>query len=164
LAIPLLGRHRAVSAFEWLPFVREEGRFAAEAEARSAGLVDYRFWEIAPDGSQREAKPRAFYVPIHYMEPPSAGAIGFDVASEPARLATVEKARDTGLITASHPFTLVEDVGRDAAPAVAVYAPIFAEREYATVPQRRAGLLGFTLVVFRVAPLMDAAASKVGAT
>jgi serine/threonine-protein kinase len=164
LAIPLLGRHRAVSAFEWMPYVREENRAAFEEEARAAGLTEYRFWETAPDGTQREAKRRPFYIPIHLMEPPSALALGYDLASDRLRLATPEKARDSGRITASHPFLLIQDVGRAvAAPAVVVYAPVYAEREPATVSERRAALLGFAAVVFRVAPLMDTAASQSGA-
>ncbi len=164
LALPLLGRHRAVSAFEWQPYVREENRPAVEAEARAAGLTDYGFWETAPDGSRREVRSRPFYLPIHYMEPPNALALGYDLGSEPLRLATPEKARDGGRITASPPFLLVQDIGRDvAAPAVVVYAPVYAEREPATVSERRAALLGFAVVVFRVAPLMEAAASQTGA-
>ena len=163
LAMPLLGRHRAVSAFEWMPFVREEHRAAVEAEARAAGLTDYRFWETAPDGTPQAAKSRPFYVPIHFMEPPSYLAMGYDLAGDPRRASTPEKTRDSGKITASHPFLLIQDVGRIAAPAVVVYAPVYAERELATVAERRASLLGFAAVVFRVAPLMEAAASQSGA-
>ena len=163
LAIPLLGRHRAVAAFEWMPYVREEHRRIVEAEARVSGLTDYLFWETAPDGSRREAGVRPFYVPIHFMEPPSSLAIGYDLGSDRIRLVTPEKARDSGRITASHPFLLIQDVGRAAAPAVVVYAPVYAEREPATVSERRAALLGFAAVVFRVAPLVEAAASQTGA-
>jgi CHASE1-domain containing sensor protein len=70
LAAPMLGRHRTVYAFEWLPFVREEHRAAIEAEARAGGLTNYRIWEVAPDGSQRGVPARSFYFPIHFMEPP----------------------------------------------------------------------------------------------
>ncbi len=165
LAIPLLTRHRAVSAFEWQPFVREEGRAAAEAEARAAGLVDYRFWETAPDGARRDASRRPFHIPIHFMEPPGAGALGFDLASDSKRLANAERARDSGTITASQPFLLIQDTGRrDVSPAVVVYAPVYAEREPATVAERRAALLGFAAVIFHVAPLMETAASQAGAS
>jgi serine/threonine-protein kinase len=160
LTAPMFKRYRAVYAFEWLPFVREEHRPALESEARSAGLSDYRFWETGLDGKPRAAGRRPFYVPIQFMEPPSLAALGFDIASEPLRWATAEKARDKGEIAASPPFPLIEDAGRpDASPAVAVYAPVYAEREPATAAERRAALLGFAHVIFRVAPLIDAAAS-----
>ena len=160
LAAPMLGRHRSVYAFEWLPFVREEHRADVEAEARAGGLTNYGIWETGPDGSRREAPKRPFYVPIHFMEPPGAGALGFDVASEPARRAIAEKARDTGQIVCSKPFQLVEDTGKDTSPVVALYAPVYVEGDQATVAERRAALTGFALVVFRVAPLMESVAAQ----
>ena len=161
LAAPMLKRHRTVQAFEWLPFVREEHRRDVEAEAREAGLTDYRLWEVAPDGASREAGSRPFYVPVHYMEPPGARALGYDVASDEKRRSIAEKARDRAEITASMPLLLVQDTGRsDASPAVALYAPIYAEGEPATVAERRAALTGFAVVIFRVAPLMESAASQ----
>jgi len=165
LAMPLLGRHRAVAAFEWMPWVREEHRRTFESEARAAGQTDYRFWETGPDGKPRNSASRPFHLPVHFMEPPSALALGFDIASDPTRLAIAERALDRGKIAASQPFILVQDTGRsDASPAVVVYAPVYAEREPATVSERRAALLGFTVVIFHVAPLMDTAASKIGGT
>ncbi len=164
LAAPMLKRHRAVYAFEWLPFVRDEHRASVEREARAAGLTNYRIWDTGPDGSPRKAEGRPYYVPIHFMEPPGAGALGFDVASEEARRATAEKARDTGTIVASPPFLLVEDAGkRESSPVVALYAPVYVEGDPATVAERRAALLGFALVIFRVAPLMDTAAGRADA-
>src|SRR5262245_47641325 len=109
LAMPLLGRHRAVAAFEWLPWVRQEHRETFEAEAREAGQTDYRFWETGPDGKPRDSAPRPFHLPVHFMEPPSALALGFDIASDPTRLATAERSRDRGKLAASQPFILVQD-------------------------------------------------------
>ncbi len=160
LAAPMLGRHHSVYAFEWLPFVREEHRADVEAEARAGGLTNYGIWETGPDGSRREAPKRPFYVPIHFMEPPGAGALGFDVASDPARRAIAEKARDTGQIVCSKPFQLVEDTGKDTTPVVALYAPVYVEGDQATVAERRAALTGFALVIFRVAPLMESVAAQ----
>ena len=167
LAAPMLMRHRAVQAFEWLPFVRQSERTSYESEARAAGLSDYSFWEVAPDGAQREAGSRPFYVPVHYMEPPGAGALGFDVASDAKRRSIAEKARDRAEITASNPLLLAQDTvlapdtrRSDTSPAVALYAPIYAEGEPATVAERRAALTGFAVVIFRVAPLMESAASQ----
>ncbi len=84
LTEPMLVRHRLVYAFEWLPLVRDSERAAYEEEARDAGLTGYRFWEIGLDGKPIEAGRRAFYVPIHFMEPPSVLALGFDVAADAA--------------------------------------------------------------------------------
>jgi serine/threonine-protein kinase len=161
LAEPMLRRHRLVYAFEWLPVVRESERSLYEEEARNAGLTNYHFWEIA-DGKRREAGHRDYYVPIHYMEPPSALALGFDVAADPLRWATAETARDTGRIAASPPFELLEDAGNlDASPVVAMYAPVYRGGDPATDAARRTELSGFTMAIFRATPMISGAAATV---
>lgn len=157
---PLLQRHRHVYAFEWLPVVREGERGALEAEAHAAGLAGYHFWESGPDGTPREAGRRPFYVPIHYMEPPNALALGLDIAAYPERWETAEKARDSGQMAASSPFALIEDAGRpDASAAVALYAPVYIERDPGSAAARRTSLHGFASAIFRVAPLVSGAAA-----
>jgi serine/threonine-protein kinase len=164
LAGPMLTRHQLVYAFEWLPLVRESERALYEEEARNAGLTDYRFWEFA-DGKPREAGRRDYYVPIHYMEPPSALALGFDVAADPLRWATAATARDSGRIAASRPFGLIEDAGKpDALPVVAMYAPVYQKGDPGSDSARRAALSGFTMAIFRVAPLVNTAAASMDAS
>ena len=160
LADPILQRHRIVYAFEWLPFVAESDRESYEAEARAAGLTSYRFWEPGPDGKPIPVGRRPHYVPIHFMEPPSALALGFDVSAEPSRWSHAAKARDSGLITASKPFRLVEDEAvADASLAIGMYAPVYREGDPASEAARRASLSGFAMAIFRVAPLIDSAAA-----
>ena len=146
--------------------VHESERRAYEAEARAAHLIDYEFWEKGPDGKRITAGRRSSYVPIHYMEPPSAFALGFDIASDEIRWATAGLARDRGEIVASPPFGLVEDEipARDTAPVVAAYAPVFRDGDPGSQDARIASLKGFTIAVFRVAPLVDKAASEVDAS
>ncbi|HLN59561.1 MAG TPA: CHASE domain-containing protein, partial [Thermoanaerobaculia bacterium] len=165
LTEPMLLRHRLVYAFEWLPLVRDSERAAFEEEARDAGLTGYRFWEIGPDGKPIDAGRRPYYVPVHFMEPPSALALGFDVAAEKVRWPTAEKARDSGVIAASPPFGLVEDAGKpDAQPVVAMYAPLYKEGDPASDTARRNALSGFAMAIFRVAPLVDTAAAAADAS
>src|SRR5262245_57987513 len=63
LTSPLLLNHRMVYAFEWLPLVRDSERASYEAEARAAGLTDYRFWDFGPGEKPRESPRRESYVP-----------------------------------------------------------------------------------------------------
>ena len=167
LAYPMLARNREVHSFEWLPLVHESERKAYEAEARAAHLTTYRFWEKGSDGKPVTAGRRGSYVPIHYMEPPSAYALGFDIASDAIRWATAGEARDKGDIVASPPFGLVEDEGRHVAtaPVVAAYAPVFRDGgDPGSQEARIAALKGFTIAIFRVSPLVDKAASEVDAS
>jgi serine/threonine-protein kinase len=154
-------RPRLVYAFEWLPFVRDSERFFQEAEGRAAGLPEYRFWETGPDGKPREAGLRRYHVPIQYMEPPNARALGFDVSSDAERWRVAEKARDTGETALHGPFRLVEDEGRpDASPAVALYYPVYEEGDPGSEPSRRAALSGYVLAIFRLTPVLDTASAS----
>ncbi|HEY1252546.1 MAG TPA: CHASE domain-containing protein [Thermoanaerobaculia bacterium] len=158
---PLLGKHKHVYAFEWLPVVREGERGTLEAEAKSAGLSTYRFWESGPDGTPRAAGRRGLYVPIHYMEPPNSLALGLDISASSDRWETAVKARDSGVAAASAPFRLIEDAGRqDASAAVAVYSPVYVERDPGSEAARRASLFGFVSAIFRVGPLVSRAVSS----
>ncbi|MGE5276877.1 MAG: protein kinase domain-containing protein, partial [Acidobacteriota bacterium] len=156
---PLLRRRRMVYAFEWLPYVVGPERLFQETEGRTAGLPEYRFWETGPDGKPREAGRRSFYVPIQYMEPPNARALGFDIASDPDRWKVAEKARDSGLTAAHGPFRLVEEGGRaDSSLAVALYAPVYEEGDPGSEATRRSTFTGFVLAIFRLASVLDNAA------
>jgi serine/threonine-protein kinase len=165
LTDPMLQRHPLVYAFEWLPVVRQSERSLYEAEARNAGLTDYRIWDSGPGGMPQQAAPRPVYVPIHYMEPPSSGALGFDISASPLRWVTAEKARDEARIAASRPFTLIEDAEKtDAVPAVALYFPLYREGDPGSEAGRREMLTGFAMAVFRVAPLVERAVSAANAS
>jgi serine/threonine-protein kinase len=165
LADPMLHRHSVIYAFEWLPLVSDAQRLEYEAEARGAGLTDYRFWELDPDGKPRPSPRHPFYVPIHYMEPPSSLALGLDIAAEPGRWQNAERARDSGRTSTSRPFALVEDAGKPgASPAIGMYAPVYREGDPESEAARRESLIGFAMAVFRVAPLADAAASAANAS
>jgi len=162
---PLLLRHRMIYAFEWLPRVPRGERAAYESEAKASGIPSYRFWETSADGSERAALDRSEFVPIHFMEPPNFGALGFDVSSDMSRTRIAEKARDAGQVTASPPFRLVEDRNTTgAAPVVALYAPVYRGGDPGSASDRAPALIGFANAIVRVAPLVETAASSIDAS
>ena len=165
LTAPLLLNDRLVYAFEWLPAVPAAERLGRETQARAEGVPGYHIWDVSPDGKPREVIPRRLHLPIFYMEPPNSGALGFDIASDPERLATAERARDSGTIAASPPFRLVEDTpGRESGPAIALYSPIYQEKDPGSTDLRRAELSGFALAIVRVSALVESAASLADAS
>jgi len=164
IAYPMLARNRSVYSFEWLPFARDSERRGYEAEANEAHMTGYHFWEKGPEGRPIIAGSRAFYVPIHFMEPPSLKALGFDIASDDFRWSTAGSARDTGEVVASPPFGLIEDAASTGPPVVAAYAPVFPGGDPGSAEKRLSALSGFALAIFRVAPLVDKAASEVDAS
>ena len=159
---PLLQRYPSIYALEWMPIVRAAEREAYEAEARAAGLRDYRFWTFDPSGRRIPMWPRPVYGPIHFMEPPSLEALGFDIASDPLRWPVAERARDIGLIAASRRFRLIEDAHKEDVFSVVIYQPVFRSLEPpGSMAGRREALRGFVLAVFRLKPLLEAAIGPV---
>jgi serine/threonine-protein kinase len=161
---PLFKHYRAIYALEWMPIVPAASREAYEAEGRAAGLSGYGFWGLDAAGQRVPLGPRPEYGPIHFMEPPSLEALGFDNMAEPFRRAVAERARDKGQAAASPAFILLEDKKKGTTFSVVIYQPVFSSLEPpASMAGRRAELRGFVLVVFRLRPLLDAAIAQVSA-
>ncbi len=94
------------------------------------------------------------------MEPPNPTALGFDVASEAARLEPVEAAMLTGSTVASPRIRLVED--EPSVYSIAVFDPVYRPGMPTGTPEeRRRAFRGVAAEVFRVAPLIERALASV---
>lgn len=118
------------------------------ADMQKLGFPGYR---ILPEGE------RAQYAPIVLIEPfdgINLKALGFDLASKPEVLDTLERARDTGEMALSSRLKLVQD-DSDALPAVVMYLPIYTrDKPVRTPPERRDALVGWVSGPFRMLDLM----------
>ncbi len=164
---------RAISRNEWRDFVAHlqlDERFPgiqsigfaervkpAEVGAhvkrmRSEGFADY---EMRPSGERPE------YFPIVFNEPFTARnvrVIGFDMFSEPARRAAMERARDTAdaaitakVVLAGEPFR-----GMQASqPGFVMYMPVYRQQVRSLGKEERSlALAGFVFSPFRMHDLM----------
>ncbi|MCM2255217.1 MAG: CHASE domain-containing protein [Vicinamibacteria bacterium] len=160
---PLLRRHPALYALEWLPWVDGRALPGLEREAAREGVAGFSVWESSSNGP-RPVTPGPAHAPIVFMEPPHAGALGFDVLSDAGRRAYALAARDRGEPVASRRFRLVEDPRDLPLWSVAIYQPAYrGGLPPVGVPARRESLLGFGIAVFRVAPLLDHALRRIEA-
>ncbi|SDO79630.1 diguanylate cyclase/phosphodiesterase with PAS/PAC sensor(s) [Halomonas shengliensis] len=140
-----------LSNIEGIGFARHvpaEARAAYREAMRAEGFGDYA---ITPAG-QREA-----YGPVHFIEP-FAGrnrrALGYDMFAEPTRHAAMARARDTGQATLSGRVTLVTEQG-EPQPATLLYLPVYRrDLPQESVAERRAALLGWVYMPFRMHDLM----------
>lgn len=96
---------------------------------------------------------RELHTPVKYRAPDddtNKKSIGYDMFSEPARQATMIKARDQGVATMSPPLQLLQDVGDDTKIGVIMFYPIYSSGAVPrTVDDRRAQITGFTFIGFR---------------
>jgi signal transduction histidine kinase/AmiR/NasT family two-component response regulator len=116
---------------------------------RAQGVGDY---QIRPPGMREQ------YTTILLLEPltdRNRRALGFDMFSEPATRAPMERAGDTGLTAVSGKVTRTLDgvVGQQA--GFLMYLPVYqAGAPIRTVAQRRAALQGWVYSPFRMEDLM----------
>ena len=157
-ASPLLKRHPGVQALEWAPVVPSSRRAHFEAAVRRDGFASFAITDRNQDGRMVPAAARAEYVPVLFVEPydGNEAALGFDLASLPSRQEVLDRARDTGLPAASGRLMLVQEPGRQS--GVLVVLAVYDEKlPRGTIAQRQQALLGYTLGVYRVGDLVQAA-------
>jgi diguanylate cyclase (GGDEF)-like protein/PAS domain S-box-containing protein len=131
------------------PLLRAADRPALEAAMQREGFAGYHVW---PTG------PRPLYAPVRYREPlaPNQGVLGFDLLSNPARRAALERARDSGEPTLSAELALVR--GSDAqhnTGALLVQAIYRRGLPVATAAQRRDALVGWVYAPIDLRELMS---------
>ncbi len=112
---------------------------------RQLGRTDFRIW---PEGN---AEPH--YVVV-YLEPANSLnllPIGYDIGTEPVRLAALQQARDSGQITATRAVKLVQEIDpRTKQQGFVVYFPIYKRgSDVSTVESRRDALIGLVSIPFR---------------
>ena len=142
-----LPRNWAVQAWTWSPVVAASERELFEQTARAAGMAGFEIWQTDAAGERVPATQREVYYPLFRAMPEECNqkALGFDLGSEPVRLAAIQEALRSGLITATEPVSLLqEDVPRR---GLLVFRPVFVGGQ----EDRRQGL---ALAVMRLDDLL----------
>lgn len=110
-------------------------------------------YQITPPAGNRDE-----LAPIIYIEPlegDNLAALGFDILSNPLAREAAEMARDTGTIVITSPLTLAQDQSKQDGPGFVMYLPVYKhDHKLATPEERRAALLGWVDVPFRVQDLL----------
>lgn len=157
-----LKEHPGIQALEWIPRVAHSQRDAYEAAARESGFREFQIRERNSQGRLVAAAPRSEYLPVYFVEPlrGNESAVGFDLASNPARRTALERARDSGEAVASGRIKLVQERGEQF--GFLIFVPIYRNDVVLdTVAQRREHLLGFALGVYRIGDMVVSALSGV---
>ncbi len=131
---------------------------AFEAMVRNDTSVDPRGY---PDFTVKPPGDRPEYVIVQYVEPMTGNeaALGLDLGGDAVRLATLERTRDTGRITASGTIALALDPRRH--PGFAMRLPVYRKgMPLATVAQRREAFTGMVSTSFVVIDLMRGSLSE----
>ncbi len=156
----LLLRHPAIQAVSWNPYVQDADREVFEKRARAEGYSGFEITERDGEGNLVRAARRGDYVAVSYIEPYKGNekALGFDVASVPARREALERARDEGKPIATSWIQLVQET--QSQPGFLVFLPVYKKNgAFDSIDQHRRGVLGFIVGVFRIPDIVKAAQS-----
>ena len=159
-----LVRHPEIRALHWAPYVSAAQRAVVESAVRANGFPNFEFSERAADGGLARAAVRADYVPSIFVEPMNGNesALGFDLASDPLRLALLNQARDSGEIVATGRIRMDPQPGED---RLLVVVPVYHHNPApATVALRRQILAGFVIGIFHIQPMVETALARVPTT
>ncbi len=167
-------RHPSILALGWIPRVPKVERNTIEETAHQSamserepgmrqGLKEFSIKRWSPNGKwtpygEEEANE---YFPVYYLEPyeENENALGIDLASNPARRAALDKARDTGRSAATSPIMLAQETEKRFGFLIVV--PIYAKgKPRETVQQRREHLAGYASGVFRMQDIVDASSPE----
>lgn len=138
-------RFDGVSTVGYAPLVREEQVAEFEQDLRDDGLPSAK---ITPED------PKAEYVPVFFSESYRGGTprFGFDMSSDKARQAALEKAGDSGQVT----MTGLVQLTSGKIPGLLLYMPVYnPDLPTTTVSERRAALQGYVYAGLRVNELFE---------
>ena len=156
VAKKILNRHNDIQALEWIPRVTHSQRIKYESKQHQE-FPEFEITERKEQGHMITAKEREEYFPVYYVEPliGNEAAFGFDLSSNPTRLKTLEKSRDTATPQATASITLVQEHAKQ--KGFLAFLPIY-NGIPTTLNKRRDNLKGFVLGVYRIGDIFISSA------
>lgn len=145
-------------AMSWIAVVPHSSLNSFERKIQKEGLNNFRITEKSSNGKTIPAIKKEFYYPVTYIVPyqGNEGASGFNLGSNPVRLAALEAARDTGMPVLSGKINLVQ-LKEDNA-GVLLFMPVYKNEDQATTKEaRRKNIIGFVSGVIRISNLLSQA-------
>lgn len=133
--------------------------FARRVEPSAVAALEHRLRAEGFEGlrvfPQDRPGERAIIELIEPLDAANRRVIGYDMASDPVRRATMEIARDTGEPALTGSVRLLQDGAEGPPTGVLLYDPVYADGHRPTEPAaRRAALLGFVYAPLRIHDLM----------
>jgi PAS domain S-box-containing protein len=146
---PIFETYSDINALSWNPFITSQERKNFENFFGKENSLDN--FQITERNALQQLIPanfREWYVAVGYIAPKKSNekALGFDIASNPARLATILSSMQSGKLTATPPIRLVQD---NNSIGLLLLQPVYGSQETKT-------LKGFAVGVFKI----EAALSK----
>jgi len=145
----LLKDYQDIQSMSWDPLIQNAARDAFEKTIQKQGFPNFQIFELDTNRQPIPAKQRASYVPVTYTEPYQGNekALGYDISSEPTRLATLNIATDTGELTVTPRLKLVQDKSQYSVLAI---MPLYAKNlSQGSVEEKRLAVMGYIVGIIK---------------
>ncbi|HUS25603.1 MAG TPA: PAS domain S-box protein, partial [Candidatus Binatia bacterium] len=140
----------------YVPLVRAGQRSGFEADIQHKLRLSYRIWESGTAGAPRPAPQRTRYLPVTHLWPLTGNEkiLGFDLWSDPALRAAMERAVASGGPARSDPVPLLLDENRPL--GYFAFIPLYSRGSPpASLQARWQRLEGFTVGIFRFGSALE---------
>ncbi len=156
---PLIAKSPGIHAIEWIPRIKQSDVNKYLSKIQGESFSDFRLTEKSANGALIDVLSRQEYYPVYYIEPyvSNEKAHGFDLASNPARLDALSKARDTGESIATERINLVQ-VKQDNYGFL-IFSPVYSTimSDNSSISDRQNSIKGFALGVFEFNEIINGA-------
>jgi diguanylate cyclase (GGDEF)-like protein len=161
----LFERHPGIRRIAWIPRINRKERAEYEAAAISEGISDYQIKSLIADGSIATAPQSDEYFPVFFStEQKTSVVYGLDYSTDPARRATLERARDNDTVTALR--AKLHEMKDGIRPlGVLVCVPVYVKgTSRDLIVDRRRNLAGFVVGIFNLPLLLQTIRATTAAT
>ena len=156
--ISAIARNPGIQAFGWNPLILNSERAYYESLAKEEGLENFMFTERTENKELVRAAVRDEYVVVYYLEPleDNEAALGYDIGSNPTSRKAINRAFDTGNLSATERISLDQGTGEQF--GVLILRPIYKQNvPVKTVEDRRKLRKGFVVEVLRIGDAVEIA-------
>lgn len=157
----IINDNTSIQALSWLPAISHAERAHLEQQVQADGYANFKIRARDPGNQLITAPPADEYIPVIYIEPykGNENALGYDLASNPARLQALQQARDTGKPVATGRIKLVQDNGDQY--GFLVILPVY---NSLSIPENAAArqqqIRGYVSIVLRVGDMLGQRAKE----
>lgn len=143
-----LSRTSSVHSWEWVTALPGDKRRVFEERIRKEGITGFTIWEKGTDGRPVPAGEREMHYAVTYVAPleENERALGYDMGSEPLRIATIKEAERTGRMTSTEPLLLVQETEEQ--QGLLLLRPVFSR-------DGKKEMKGFALAGIRIQTMVD---------
>lgn len=144
-----------IQALSWVPYITSEERKNFESKIKKQ-LPSFNITERDEEGKLIVSKNKPYYTPVTFISPYeiNKSAQGFDLSSNRTRSFSLQKAKNTGKITATSKIRLVQE--SEESYGFLIIAPVYRTNVPVVTEKERSGsLIGYVTGVFRINNLME---------